>query len=71
MNGGKIVTKRRRGERGVGVERRCTEHSNTSLQSFQFTESLENRMNNCTEQDRRREIQTERKREGVVKNNTW
>ncbi|KAF0039313.1 hypothetical protein F2P81_007548 [Scophthalmus maximus] len=28
-----------------------------SLQSFQFTESLENRMNDCTEPDKRDEIQ--------------
>lgn len=34
----------------------CLEHSSTSLQSFQFTDSLENRMNDWSEPDRREEI---------------
>lgn len=50
-----------RGETGIGgqsckLDGKCIEHSSTTLQMFQFTDSLENRMNDRSGQDRREEI---------------
>lgn len=51
-----------KGETGTGgqscrLDGKCAEHSSGSLQPFQFTESLENRMNDWSSRDRREEIQ--------------